>query len=224
MNSGEVDPLMAAPFVATAGAGSSIAITTGFIENYGTGAVIDLDIDHVRSGSLNHYAGSGATLYFRIDQPITYELSGAYPNASNQYATFYVSLFNSSANHYKYRGTANLYVPGVMIVGELPNNQTGSITGTLEPGTYSLGLGALLHAHRGGTSTSISVGYVTLWLGEMPCYADCDQSGALDIFDFLCFQNSFVSGEPYACGCDPDPVCDIFDFLCFQNAFVAGCP
>ena len=56
------------------------------------------------------------------------------------------------------------------------------------------------------------------------CYADCDATGALDIFDFLCFQNSFVSGEPYACDCDPDPACDIFDFLCFQNAFVGGCP
>ncbi len=56
------------------------------------------------------------------------------------------------------------------------------------------------------------------------CYADCDGSGTLDIFDFLCFQNSFVAGEPYACDCDPDPLCDDFDFLCFQNAFVAGCP
>ncbi|MCH8270275.1 MAG: exo-alpha-sialidase [Planctomycetes bacterium] len=56
------------------------------------------------------------------------------------------------------------------------------------------------------------------------CYADCDPNGVLDIFDFLCFQNSFVAGEPYACDCDPDPACDIFDFLCFQDAFVAGCP
>ena len=59
------------------------------------------------------------------------------------------------------------------------------------------------------------------------CYADCDPStgfGVLDIFDFLCFQNSFVNAEPYACDCDPDPVCDLFDFLCFQNAFVTGCP
>ena len=55
------------------------------------------------------------------------------------------------------------------------------------------------------------------------CYADCDESGTLDIFDFLCFQNSFVLAEPYACDCDPDPACDIFDFLCFQNAFVGGC-
>ncbi|MCH8271535.1 MAG: hypothetical protein IH985_10050 [Planctomycetes bacterium] len=59
------------------------------------------------------------------------------------------------------------------------------------------------------------------------CYADCDQSGILDIFDFLCFQNAFVSGEPYACDCEIVSglgTCDIFDFLCFQNRFVAGCP
>ena len=62
------------------------------------------------------------------------------------------------------------------------------------------------------------------------CYADCDPStgiGVLDVFDFLCFQNSFVNGEPYACDCDTTTgplVCDVFDFLCFQNAFVGGCP
>ena len=62
------------------------------------------------------------------------------------------------------------------------------------------------------------------------CYADCDQStgiGVLDLFDFLCFQNSFVLGEPYACDCDTSTgqlVCDLFDFLCFQDAFVGGCP
>jgi photosystem II stability/assembly factor-like uncharacterized protein len=59
------------------------------------------------------------------------------------------------------------------------------------------------------------------------CVADCDQSGVLDIFDFLCFQNSFVNGEPYACNCDTSTgpgMCDIFDFLCFQSAFTTGCP
>jgi Concanavalin A-like lectin/glucanases superfamily len=62
------------------------------------------------------------------------------------------------------------------------------------------------------------------------CYADCDTStgaGVLDVFDFLCFQNSFVSGAAYACDCDTSTgagVCDVFDFLCFQNAFVGGCP
>ena len=73
---------------------------------------------------------------------------------------------------------------------------------------------------RGGGATIIVDG----------CYADCDQStgvGVLDIFDFLCFQNGFVLGDPFACDCDTTTgpnVCDLLDFLCFQNAFVAGCP
>ena len=77
----------------------------------------------------------------------------------------------------------------------------------------------------GGTPPNANRGAVrVLFLDGVTCYADCDGNGTLDIFDFLCFQNSFVLGESYACDCDPDPVCDIFDFLCFQNAFVAGCP
>jgi Beta-propeller repeat len=61
------------------------------------------------------------------------------------------------------------------------------------------------------------------------CYADCDTSTGfevLDVFDFLCFQDSFVNSQPYACNCDTSTGvrCDIFDFLCFQDAFVNGCP
>lgn len=54
------------------------------------------------------------------------------------------------------------------------------------------------------------------------CYADCNGDGALDLFDFLCFQNAFVGGLGYA-DCDSNGVRDFFDFLCFQNAFVIGC-
>ena len=55
------------------------------------------------------------------------------------------------------------------------------------------------------------------------CYPDCTGEGNLDIFDFLCFQDAFVSMDPYA-DCDNNRVFDIFDFLCFQDAFVTGCP
>ncbi|MFG0283294.1 MAG: hypothetical protein ACF8R7_02635 [Phycisphaerales bacterium JB039] len=55
------------------------------------------------------------------------------------------------------------------------------------------------------------------------CYADCDGSGGLDFFDFLCFQNEFAAGAAYA-DCDGSGSLDFFDFLCFQNAFAAGCP
>ena len=56
----------------------------------------------------------------------------------------------------------------------------------------------------------------------LPCYADCDQSGELDFFDFLCFQNEFAAQSLYA-DCDESGMHDFFDFLCFQNAFAAGC-
>jgi hypothetical protein len=54
------------------------------------------------------------------------------------------------------------------------------------------------------------------------CYVGCDGSGELDVFDFLCFQNLFASGDPVA-DCDESGVVDYFDFLCFQNAFAARC-
>jgi hypothetical protein len=62
-------------------------------------------------------------------------------------------------------------------------------------------------------------------IGECPasCYADCDGNGSLDVFDFLCFQDAFVGGDPYA-DCDGNSTFDVFDFLCFQDAFVVGCP
>jgi hypothetical protein len=55
------------------------------------------------------------------------------------------------------------------------------------------------------------------------CYADCDVSGGLDFFDFLCFQDAFAAGDRYA-DCDDSGAVDFFDFLCFQNGFAAGCP
>jgi hypothetical protein len=58
---------------------------------------------------------------------------------------------------------------------------------------------------------------------NVACYADCDGNTVLDIFDFLCFQDLFATGNPEA-DCDGNTVLDVFDFLCFQDAFVAGCP
>ncbi|MFG0283809.1 MAG: hypothetical protein ACF8R7_05255 [Phycisphaerales bacterium JB039] len=60
-------------------------------------------------------------------------------------------------------------------------------------------------------------------VGDSDCYADCDGSGSLDFFDFLCFQNEFALGSAYA-DCDGSGSLDFFDFLCYQNAFAAGCP
>ncbi|MFI4915367.1 MAG: GC-type dockerin domain-anchored protein [Phycisphaerales bacterium JB060] len=60
------------------------------------------------------------------------------------------------------------------------------------------------------------------FVGETGCRADCDGSGRLDIFDFLCFQNLFATGAR-AADFDGDGRLTIFDFLAFQNEFVSGC-
>ena len=54
------------------------------------------------------------------------------------------------------------------------------------------------------------------------CIADFNGDGALDILDFVAFQNAFVGGEPSA-DCDESGTLNILDFVCFQGLFVAGC-
>lgn len=63
--------------------------------------------------------------------------------------------------------------------------------------------------------------YKTNWR----CYADANQDGTLNLFDYLAYQNAFNEGDPYA-DCDSDGRLTIFDFLCYQNAFDTGeaCP
>jgi hypothetical protein len=69
-----------------------------------------------------------------------------------------------------------------------------------------------------------SAANITLWAGcpAEGCEADCDGSGDVDLFDFLCFVNLFNAGDSVA-DCDGSGMLDLFDFLCFVNAFEAGC-
>jgi len=60
------------------------------------------------------------------------------------------------------------------------------------------------------------------WTITLACPADCDGSGTLDFFDFLCFQDAFDAGDLSA-DLDGDGLLTVFDFLEFQNAFDAGC-
>ena len=92
---------------------------------------------------------------------------------------------------------------------------------TLQTGNYTLNTEARQFGVGGfGQQSAMSVLSVSV---DFTCYADCDGSGSLDFFDFLCFQNEFAAGTAYA-DCDSSGSLDFFDFLCFQNAFAAGCP
>jgi hypothetical protein len=58
-----------------------------------------------------------------------------------------------------------------------------------------------------------------------PCYANCDGSQGQPLItpnDFVCFLNSYASGQPYA-NCDGVGGLTPNDFLCFLNQAAQGC-
>lgn len=55
------------------------------------------------------------------------------------------------------------------------------------------------------------------------CEPDLDESGILDLFDFLDFLNYF-NAEAFRADCAADGQYDLFDFLCYVNQFNEGCP
>jgi hypothetical protein len=82
----------------------------------------------------------------------------------------------------------------------------------------------------GGWADNATTGFeeAILWIGTLPCYANCDESTAppiLNANDFQCFLNKFVAGDA-STNCDGSsfaPVLNANDFQCFINQFAAGC-
>lgn len=64
--------------------------------------------------------------------------------------------------------------------------------------------------------------YVIDISGCLPCLADLDDSGDLDLFDFLEFQRLFDAGDIRG-DFNRDGTSDLADFLAFFNAFEDGC-
>ncbi|MCA9279973.1 MAG: hypothetical protein H6815_12790 [Phycisphaeraceae bacterium] len=84
--------------------------------------------------------------------------------------------------------------------------------------------GDLVAGGRFTTIGGIVAPYIARW-GCVPtaCYADCDESGALDILDYICFGNAYAANDPYA-DCDSNSTLNILDYICFGNAYAVGCP
>jgi len=59
-------------------------------------------------------------------------------------------------------------------------------------------------------------------IAEIPCAADVNGDGALDMLDFIAFQTLFLTGDVLA-DFDADNELTIFDFVALQQAFAQGC-
>ena len=141
----------------------------------------------------------------------------------NEEVSAFGGYFGSNADLAPPNGTARFFDAGGGLVGSAPIELLGDCAWNWNGWEFSTGIttieieGALF----GGAFVMMDAMELNLGSGA-ECYADCDGDGQLTIFDFLCFQNAFASGDAYA-DCDGDGAFTIFDFLCFQNAFAEGC-
>ena len=141
------------------------------------------------------------------------------PFGINNHGTIVGDIFltNGSSRAFVYtkdKGVRALNDPA--LVSGIPAGFTMTTAQKINDNGWIVGYGT------GGTGFGFITAYVLRPVGQA-CYADCDGSGSLDFFDFLCFQNKFAAGAAYA-DCDGSGTLDFFDFLCFQNGFAAGCP
>jgi hypothetical protein len=73
-----------------------------------------------------------------------------------------------------------------------------------------------------GTLVVTGVGTNVRAYRDAGCAPDCNEDGALNILDFVCFQGLFQSGDGGA-DVNGDGVLNILDFVAFQGLFVKGC-
>ena len=57
---------------------------------------------------------------------------------------------------------------------------------------------------------------------ELPCPADVNGDGNLNVLDFVAFQQLWQAADGSA-DCDANGAFNVLDFVCFQQLFVAGC-
>ncbi len=110
--------------------------------------------------------------------------------------------------------TASDYLASMGV--SVPNNYTPQYIYAIS------GDGRTFGGYARNTATNKIEGFVARIPGGSACIPDCDESGKLDINDFICFQTFFALGDPKA-DCDASGGLDIDDFICFQTNFAIGC-
>ncbi|MGD1917099.1 MAG: GC-type dockerin domain-anchored protein [Phycisphaerales bacterium] len=92
-----------------------------------------------------------------------------------------------------------------------------------EVGSYEADIVIYLGDAAGTPISGYQAGRTTLrWIYRPTCVADFNDDGAVNVFDFLAFQNAFDGGDAIA-DLDADGDLTLFDFLAFQTAFDGGC-
>jgi hypothetical protein len=90
-------------------------------------------------------------------------------------------------------------------------------------------MGGVAKAQGGFGGATIADRMINATLRVTACYANCEATSttgpALNVNDFICFQNAYVTGQPYA-NCDGstlEPILNVADFMCVLNRYSQGC-
>lgn len=84
------------------------------------------------------------------------------------------------------------------------------------------GASAAVTTDTGGSTRVLSIGSSGLIAYAASCAADCDNSGALNVFDYICFGSRYANNAP-AADCDGSGTLNVFDYICFGNLYAVGC-
>jgi len=77
----------------------------------------------------------------------------------------------------------------------------------------------VLHFSDGSTYEGMTIGPIT---GQLPCLADFNEDGTVNILDFIAFQNAFQLQDPMA-DVNNDGQFNVLDFITFQDLWEQGC-
>ncbi|MCA9280095.1 MAG: PQQ-binding-like beta-propeller repeat protein [Phycisphaeraceae bacterium] len=105
---------------------------------------------------------------------------------------------------------------------EVDMTKTPSSAEFVTSSSMHAGASAAIIKNANGDTHVISIGSSGLSTFASSCYADCDGSGSLNIFDYICFGNLYAINDPSA-DCDGSGTLNIFDYICFGNLYAIGC-
>jgi hypothetical protein len=154
----------------------------------------------------------------------------------------FVPVATPAEGHFPTLGYLDLLSPFTEERGAVESDFRRPVNPAIDPD--GMGWAALVRLYNGsGGGVGIDIGAAGLFEvnfvriragdGETPdidavsvvradCEADADGNGALDVFDFLEFQDRFTAGDGRA-DCDENGALDVFDLLCFTNLYAGGC-
>ncbi len=164
-------------------------------------------------GLLSGFVGTFTAAYATVMAPTTVEVTWDLENSDQRPAYAGGTAFISSVDPVT-------GIPIDTLYSLHTNPLAGALSVELEPGVlYVFNIDFFTYGNDGAAGT----GFVRYAIVS-DCFADCDDSGTVNIDDIDCFVAGFLAGDTSISDCDGNGICNLDDIDCFVSAFLGGCP